>query len=129
MNPLWPERIGDRLARRHKHPKGGDILWLNPPLRDAADAAAFGISAETPLRLVVINDYLPGMGPDHDLDDYSVLAEEVVVGRIRSRVPVGTGWAWSQSCAMRGDQSGAADTLDEAKAAFAERFRRWLAAI
>lgn len=127
MNPLWPERIGDRLARRHKHPNGSDILWLNPPLRDAADAEAFGITVETPLRLVVLNDYLPGMGPGYDPDDYSVLAGEVVVGRIKSKAPVGSGWSWSQSCAMRGDQSGSGETLDEAKAVFADRFRGWLA--
>lgn len=126
MNPLWPDRIGGRLARRHKNPKGGDILWLNPPLRDAVDAAAFGITVETPLHLVVANDYLPGMGPGYDPHHYTVLAGEVSIGNIRSREPVNRGWVWSQSCYMRGDQSGNADTLDEAKAEFAERFRRWL---
>lgn len=124
MNPLWPEKIGTHLARRHANPKGGDILWLNPSLMDAADAASFGIAADTPLHLIALRDYLPGA--DTGSDHYSVLAGEVVVGVVKTREPINRGWGWSQSCHMRGDQTGAAATLDEAKAEFAERFRRWL---
>jgi len=127
MNPLWPEKIGNRLCRRHKNPKGGDILWLNPPLRNPADALDnFGITEKTPLHLIVITDYLPEFGPGYDPDDFSVIANEVDIGRISNREPANRGWGWFQSCYMGGELSGNADTLDEAKAAFAERFRRWL---
>jgi hypothetical protein len=62
-------------------------------------------------------------------DDYDVLAEGVVVGRIMkaAAAPVGTPWLWTLAYGHHGDRSpicGYEPTREAAMAAFAKSWRR-----
>ena len=62
-------------------------------------------------------------------DDYDVLAEGIVVGRIMkaAAAPVGTPWLWTLAYGHHEDRSpilGYAATRDAAMAAFAKSWRR-----
>lgn len=58
-------------------------------------------------------------------DDYAVLDDERRIGRIyREQLPAGVKWWWFLHIMGASPNQGTADTLDEAKAAFAEAYGR-----
>jgi hypothetical protein len=57
-------------------------------------------------------------------DDYAVIDGDRVIGRIeKERLPLGVKWMWSLYM-VGTPNSGTTDTLEEAKAAFAEVYRQ-----
>ena len=68
---------------------------------------------------------------DWNDDDYDLMWNGRAVGRIYRRLSAGADalpWFWSVLIIAPGiTRSGLAGTLDEAKAAFAESWRKWLA--
>ena len=59
-------------------------------------------------------------------DDYDVLADGIVVGRIRkaAAAPVGTPWMWTVLSGYHDDRTGYEATREAAMAAFAKSWRQ-----
>jgi hypothetical protein len=58
-------------------------------------------------------------------NDFAILDDEIVVGRMyREQLPGGLKWMWFLHIMGASPNRGIADTLDEAKAAFAEAYGR-----
>ena len=69
------------------------------------------------------------LSPEWSDDDYDVLAEGIVVGRVMkaAAAPVGQPWLWTLSCGHHEDRSpthGYEPTREAAMAAFAKSWRR-----
>lgn len=72
-------------------------------------------------------------GPPWSADDYDVVCEEELIGRIfrpRLNVPEDRPWMWTMAGAVLSEfvcSHGFEATRDEARAAIAEHWRKWIA--
>jgi len=79
------------------------------------------------LRRQNAQDLVEGRQPlPWEHDDFAVLDDETVIGRMyREQMPAGDKWCWFlHVMGAPPPNRGIADTLDEAKAAFAEAYAR-----